>query len=77
MNFVETLVDFQENWKEPPCQILQRVKFVSLHWPKLVSSTVTVSLMFIHCIHGFMVKSVDGILVDKRVHPDRQIKARR
>ena len=34
---------------------------------------VTVILMFFHCIHGFMLKSVDGILTKKRVYI--QIKA--
>ena len=27
MEFVETLVNFQKNTKEPPCNILQRLKF--------------------------------------------------
>ena len=27
MKFVETLVSFQKNRKEPPCNILQRLKF--------------------------------------------------
>ena len=28
--FVKTLANFQKNLKEPPCNILQRVKFLSL-----------------------------------------------
>ena len=27
MEFIETLVNFQKNTKEPPCNILQRLKF--------------------------------------------------
>ena len=41
MKFVKTLVNFQKNPKEPPCNILQRVKYIT---------TVTVILIFIHCI---------------------------
>ena len=61
MKFVKTLVNFQKNPKEPPCNILQRVKFLSL---TKISDLNNHRNFYLYPLHyGFMVKAVDGILI--------------
>ena len=61
MKFIKTLVNFQKNPKEPSCNILQRVKFLSLTKVSDLNSHRSFNLYSLH--YGFMVKAVDEILI--------------
>ena len=61
MKFVKTLVNFQKNPKEPPCNIPQRVKFLSLTKVSDLNSHRSFNLYPLH--YRFMVKAVDEILI--------------
>ena len=61
MKLVKTLVSFKKNPKEPLCNILQRVKFLSLTKVSDLNSHRSFNLYSSH--YGSVVKAVDEILI--------------